>query len=67
MDDGGYVEAQPGPINNELPEPVPLRWIDAAGWCLALSIFIALIVFAIVLLFVPLLDANGVPIPRLKW
>ncbi|CAM0947235.1 unnamed protein product [Alopecurus aequalis] len=57
MDDGGYVEAQRGPIR----EPVPLTWIRAAGWCLLVSMNIVPVGTGIGLPFIRALDPNGVP------
>ena len=65
MDDGGdYVEAQTGPVNDDLLEAEPLTWKRVAVWCLGLSISIVALVSGIVYLFISPLDSNGVPIPR---
>ena len=63
MDDGGggYVVAQPGPINDEVKEPVPLTCIEAAGWCLLIACCIATTAAGIVVLFVWPSDSKDVP------
>ena len=65
MDDGGdYVEAQTGPVSDDLLEAEPLTRIRVAEWCLCLSICIVIVVSGIVYLFISPVDSNGVPIPR---
>jgi hypothetical protein len=60
MDDGGdVVVAQPGPIDGEVREPQPFTWIHAAGWCLIVSIYVAMVASGIAALFVRPFDCKA--------
>jgi hypothetical protein len=64
MDEGVYVEAQMGPVNDEHREPEPLNRKEAAWLCLMIFLSIVTLASGIACLLVRPLDVNGVPVPR---
>jgi hypothetical protein len=65
MDEGVDVdvEAQMGPVDDELREPEPLKWMEAALLCLMIFTSIVTLASGIACLFVRPSDVNGVPVP----